>query len=201
LENTDFVVALVVYTGKDSKVVLNIGKYKFKTSKHETLFNLFIALQVLSLGIMVVAMGIGEYVFSVNHKSMQYVYEGVDNYVTLALQASLSYYLLFNQLLPLSFYIIVEIAKLFHTIFIEMDVEMIDEETGQQSSCLNFTLHEDLGLVKYIFADKTGTLTKNNMKFINAYVVGKGTYSLEENALVLESEQRTIMEQDSVSFV
>mmetsp|Transcript_14827 Transcript_14827/g.10729 ORF Transcript_14827/g.10729 Transcript_14827/m.10729 type:complete len:131 (+) Transcript_14827:548-940(+) len=128
---------------------------------------------------MVILMALAEYFFSKNHEGMTYAYYGVENFVALAMQAGLSYYLLFNQLLPLSLYIIIEIAKLFHTVFIELDVHMMVPETGEKSTCLSFTLHEDLGLVKYIFADKTGTLTKNQMKFQNAYVVGKGTFEEE----------------------
>ncbi len=76
--------------------------------------------------------------------------------------------------------IVLEFGKLGHTIFMEFDATMIDLDSGNSCSCLNFTLHEDLGLIKYIFTDKTGTLTKNQMKFINAYIVEKGTFEIKE---------------------
>ena len=42
---------------------------------------------------------------------------------------------------------------------------MFDEDTGTQAKVSSLTLHEELGTIDYIFADKTGTLTSNIMKF------------------------------------
>ena len=45
--------------------------------------------------------------------------------------------------------------------FIESDWEMISVETCLSTRCLTFSLHEDLGVLHHVFADKTGTLTSN----------------------------------------
>lgn len=44
-----------------------------------------------------------------------------------------------------------------------MDAELYSVERDAESKCLTFTLHEDLGIVSHVFADKTGTLTANRL--------------------------------------
>jgi P-type E1-E2 ATPase len=42
---------------------------------------------------------------------------------------------------------------------------MYDEASCKQLKCMSMTLHEELANIKYVFADKTGTLTSNIMQF------------------------------------
>ena len=74
-----------------------------------------------------------------------------------------SYFILFNQLIPLSLLVTLEVAKMSYSRMMEHDVEMmmIDYELNQiqETRVQNFTLNEQLGSVSYILCDKTGTLT------------------------------------------
>jgi magnesium-transporting ATPase (P-type) len=76
-----------------------------------------------------------------------------------------AYFILLNTLIPISLVVTLEIVKTLQMPFIQHDVHMYDEETGQQAKVSSLTLHEELGTIDYIFADKTGTLTANIMKF------------------------------------
>ena len=64
--------------------------------------------------------------------------------------------------------------------FISWDYKMYDEQTFTPAKVQTSTLNEELGQVKYIFSDKTGTLTKNYMEY-KKMSIGKYSYGNEEN--------------------
>lgn len=43
----------------------------------------------------------------------------------------------------------------------------------QQFKAYNYTIHEDIGSINYVFADKTGTLTKNELTFRGCSIASK----------------------------
>ena len=45
------------------------------------------------------------------------------------------------------------------------DVQVFDEDQGMAAVVQSSNLNEELGMVHYIFSDKTGTLTQNIMEF------------------------------------
>ncbi len=53
--------------------------------------------------------------------------------------------------------------KLTQAPFMNYDISMYDESSYKQCEPMNMTLHEEMAQIKYIFADKTGTLTANIM--------------------------------------
>lgn len=60
-----------------------------------------------------------------------------------------------------------------------MDVQMYHAESDTPAMARTSNLNEELGQVKYIFSDKTGTLTRNIMEF-KKIAVGTEIYSVAE---------------------
>lgn len=110
----------------------------------------------------------------------------------------LAFMVLFNYIIPVSMYVTVEMQKFLGSYFITWDEEMFDEELGEGAQVNTSDLNEELGQVReraythicmqyaacrhafsflpsqveYVFTDKTGTLTENNMEFIECCVDG-----------------------------
>jgi P-type E1-E2 ATPase len=57
--------------------------------------------------------------------------------------------------------------------FIFRDPQMRDPATRQWAKARNSNIIEDLGRVAYIFSDKTGTLTSNEMRLRGIAIKGK----------------------------
>ncbi|EQB61715.1 phospholipid transporting atpase [Vairimorpha apis BRL 01] len=57
---------------------------------------------------------------------------------------------------------------MFHSAYIKNDTDMIKDDI--RSICRNSNVSEDLGMIEYILSDKTGTLTKNTMKFKEIHI-------------------------------
>uniref|UniRef100_A0A8C8D2S6 Phospholipid-transporting ATPase n=1 Tax=Oncorhynchus tshawytscha TaxID=74940 RepID=A0A8C8D2S6_ONCTS len=84
----------------------------------------------------------------------------------------LAFMVLFNYIIPVSMYVTVEMQKFLGSYFIVWDKDMYDEELGVGAQVNTSDLNEELGQVEYVFTDKTGTLTENNMEFIECCVDG-----------------------------
>ena len=52
------------------------------------------------------------------------------------------------------------------------------KDIDQPCVCMNKSLHEDLGRVKMIFTDKTGTITENKLEFFSC-IIGDKIYNTE----------------------
>ena len=57
-------------------------------------------------------------------------------------------------------------------VYINTDKEMIDPVSGNHALARNTNLNEDLGKVEYVFSDKTGTLTSNEMQLREIAIKG-----------------------------
>lgn len=91
-----------------------------------------------------------------------------------------SYFLLLNTMIPISLVVTIEIIKVIQCIFIVWDSEMFSEDDNAGCHVSSTTINEELGQVKYIFSDKTGTLTQNIMEFRALAIEGQTYGSIDD---------------------
>lgn len=85
------------------------------------------------------------------------------------------YYFLMNTMLPISLITTIEVVKVMQAQFVRWDAEIYDVVGDRPAKVSNCSLMEELGQIHYLFSDKTGTLTRNEMK-MKAIAIGSTTY-------------------------
>eukprot|EP00041_Stephanoeca_diplocostata_P035292 m.1238722 g.1238722 ORF g.1238722 m.1238722 type:complete len:848 (-) comp24672_c0_seq11:2992-5535(-) len=96
--------------------------------------------------------------------------------------------ILYSYLVPISLYVTLEMQKMFGAFLISWDTTMFDDTLEEPARAQCSDLNEELGLVEYVFADKTGTLTQNVMTFRKCSIRGC-VYNFSEATRSLESAQ------------
>lgn len=104
-----------------------------------------------------------------NAKDHYYLELGGDPSPVQILINILIYYVAYSHLIPISLYIGMEMLKIGMGWYIKYDRGMFNNELGA-ATCRNSDLIEELGQVNYVFSDKTGTLTKNQMTYRQSIV-------------------------------
>lgn len=170
------VYAVVVYTGVESKLIMNQGEYNHKISSDMYALNFFLLFHVAVFVLSIVLLSmVGNRQGTKYLSGHYYIFEEtIDGEVSAGKYANLSvmtFYIIMNGLFPLDLPIAIMFVRTFYTyLHIENDVEMISEEASEPDklvgcSVKNIGVIEDLAKVNYIFSDKTGTLTKNELVF------------------------------------
>ncbi|XP_023686300.2 phospholipid-transporting ATPase IH isoform X2 [Paramormyrops kingsleyae] len=178
LKNTEFVYAVAIYTGMESKMALNYQSKSQKRSAVEKSMNAFLVVYLCILISKALINTTLKYVWQADPNRDEPWYNGKTDHerqrhvMIRAFTDFLAFMVLFNYIIPVSMYVTVEMQKFLGSYFITWDDEMFDEELGEGALVNTSDLNEELGQVEYVFTDKTGTLTENNMEFIECCVDG-----------------------------
>ncbi|KAG8908110.1 hypothetical protein FRC00_011425, partial [Tulasnella sp. 408] len=175
LRNTPWVYGLVVFTGHETKLMRNATATPIKRTAVERQVNvqivfLFLLLIVLSL-VSTIGSSIRSWFFS---KQEWYLFLDAvpTNKAKSFVEDILTFVILYNNLIPISLIVTMEVVKFQQAQLINSDLDMYYAKTDTPALCRTSSLVEELGQIEYIFSDKTGTLTRNEMEFRMCSVAG-----------------------------
>uniref|UniRef100_A0AAY4AQ66 Phospholipid-transporting ATPase n=1 Tax=Denticeps clupeoides TaxID=299321 RepID=A0AAY4AQ66_9TELE len=173
LRNTQWVVGIIVYTGHDSKLMQNSTKAPLKRSNVERVTNVQILVLFCILLVMAMVSSVGAAIWNREHTQEKcwYLFRKDDISTNFGYNL-LTFIILYNNLIPISLLVTLEVVKFTQALFINWDVEMYYPETDTPAMARTSNLNEELGQVKYLFSDKTGTLTCNVMHFKKCTIAG-----------------------------
>ncbi|XP_053284176.1 phospholipid-transporting ATPase IG isoform X2 [Pleuronectes platessa] len=178
LKNTQRIFGVAVYTGMETKMALNYQGKSQKRSAVEKSINAFLLVYLCILVSKALVCTTLKYVWQgkpgqdepwYNEKTQK---EKDTNLYLKMFTDFLSFMVLFNFIIPVSMYVTVEMQKFLGSYFITWDQDFFDPEIEEGALVNTSDLNEELGQVEYVFTDKTGTLTQNNMEFIECCIDG-----------------------------
>ena len=139
VKNSQKIKALVVYTGVETKLVMNQGNYVFKISRLAYLTNWILGvLLVFFVLAIILSSQVGNRIGTQSIQKHLYIFpeyaDGTLNTEIFTWASTLSFYLLYNGLFPLDLPIATLFAQTFYTFFmLETDVEMVCEEKSAEA--------------------------------------------------------------------
>ncbi|KAF8309112.1 Ca-transporting ATPase [Clavulina sp. PMI_390] len=186
IRNTPWVYGIVVFTGHETKLMRNATAAPIKRTQVERQVNL----QIVFLFIVLVAMSLGS---TVGSSIRTWFYSASQWYLldtsTVAGRVLivhhftdfLTFIILYNNLIPISLIVTMEVVKFQQAQFINSDLDMYYAPTDTPALCRTSSLVEELGQIEYIFSDKTGTLTQNLMEFRLCSIAGSEYAEARDN--------------------
>lgn len=175
LRNTGWVYGLVINGGHQTKLMRNATEPPVKRTAVERQVNKQILYLFCLLLLMSLVSAIGNCIRTWFFSDQDWYLglgEGMPNKARQFIENILTFIILYNNLIPISLIMTMEVVKFQHASFINSDLDMYYAPTDTPAVCRTSSLVEELGQISYIFSDKTGTLTCNEMEFRECSIFG-----------------------------
>ncbi|XP_075885169.1 phospholipid-transporting ATPase ID-like [Nelusetta ayraudi] len=175
IRNTQWCFGLVLYAGADTKLMQNSGTTTFKRTSVDRLMNILVLCVFIFLIFLCTILALCSAWWEETQGSSFTAFlpraAGTGFHLSTFLNF-ISHLIVLNTFVPLSLYVSMEAIRLWSSFFIDWDRKMYHAESGTPAQARTTTLNEELGQIKYIFSDKTGTLTQNIMTFNRCSIGG-----------------------------
>ena len=150
---------LVTYTGNDTKIQVSNAsgeKAKIKRSKIMRYVDHFLIIMFITQAILCIIGGIYTALFMNNNLNTFYLaYDNkIHNSIESGILAIFTWLINLSQMVPISLVVSAELVKFIQSKFIQHDLYLYYPAINKPAKCNRSTIHEDLGLVDYIFSDK-----------------------------------------------
>jgi len=159
LKNTEDSLCLVVGVGSNTKQSKSMFRFKKTKALFDERMNVILSMVLALFAVVMIITGVVGGLFLKHNSNNPYL--AISANTSSFIKLIFSNYVIYTYMIPLSLYVILEIARFVHTIYIMYDDNM--EMDGKRSVCRNSNAIQDLGVIDYVLSDKTGTLTQNSM--------------------------------------
>ncbi|XP_051979509.1 probable phospholipid-transporting ATPase IM [Xyrauchen texanus] len=174
LRNTDWCFGMVLFAGPETKLMQNCGKSIFKRTSIDRLMNVLVLFIFGLLALMCIILSVGHGIWEYQEGSEFTAFLPREKSTAFSSFLTFwSYIIILNTVVPISLYVSMEVIRLGNSYYINWDRNMYHARTNTPAEARTTTLNEELGQIKYIFSDKTGTLTQNIMTFNKCSINGK----------------------------
>lgn len=176
VRNTNWVVAMVMYAGHETKLVLSKRPTPSKFSTLDFLINRIVFLSIFQLLIM---MGVCDLILFTGVQATKDIWyfgftETTEIFILPGPFAfALTFFVIFGNLVPIDLYVVFEIATGVQSWMLVRDLQMYDPVTDTPAGSKSTNLISEIGQVSHVFSDKTGTLTQNVMRLVGCSLEGR----------------------------
>ncbi|XP_013928112.1 PREDICTED: phospholipid-transporting ATPase IB [Thamnophis sirtalis] len=145
IRNTQWVLGIVVYTGHDTKLMQNSTKAPLKRSNVEKVTNMQILILFCILLVMALVSSVGALLWNRTHGEVIWYFDSNEVLSTNFGYNLLTFIILYNNLIPISLLVTLEVVKFTQALFINWDIDMYYTETDTPAMARTSNLNEELG--------------------------------------------------------